>query len=390
MTVSATLKARAVRPFGPLGEVTTAVYRITGMAAAGSAHTVGLKNDGTLWAWGLNTNGQLGDTSLVQRTAPVQVSGFTGATAVAAGGAHTLALKNDGTVWAWGLNSNGQLGDGTITQRTAPVQVTGLTGVVAVSANAAYTLALKSDGTIWAWGLNSSGQLGDGTVTQRNTPVRVTGLAGVIAVSAGNLHAVAVLADGTLRTWGQAGSGQFWLGPVLKKTALRLVPDASDLNQNAVADAWEQAQFGNTTTAVTIDPDLDGLSHIQEAELGTNPASANADADLFSDLVDPAPLVAGTDPVPVFTQGPGNNQSALPGTFLAQPLESVVTLAGQPMANTPVIVRLTAGAANGHALIVRTDAQGRALTNIHISAEIIQLVHIILSQASHSLRKPRY
>jgi fibronectin type 3 domain-containing protein len=346
--------------------------------SAGVAHTVALKNDGSVWAWGLNTNGQLGNGATTQSAAPVQVTGFTGAIAVSAGATHSVALKNDGTVWAWGLNSNGQLGNGTITQRTVPVQVTGLTGVVAVSANAAYTLALKSDGTIWAWGLNSSGQLGDGTFTQRTAPVRVTGLTGVVAVSAGNLHAVALLADGTVRTWGNAGSGQFWLGPVLKKAALRLVPDASDLNQNAVADAWEQAQFGNTTTAVTLDPDLDGLSHIQEAELGSNPASANSDADLFSDLVDPAPQVAGTEPLPVFTQGPGNNQSALPGAFLAQPLETVVTLAGQPMANTPVMVRLTAGAArlalrpepiatNGHALIARTDAQGRARVFVQLT-----------------------
>jgi alpha-tubulin suppressor-like RCC1 family protein/fibronectin type 3 domain-containing protein len=357
------------------------VSGLTGMASvsAGVAHTVALKNDGSVWAWGLNTNGQLGNGATTQSAAPVQVTGFTGAIAVSAGATHSVALKNDGTVWAWGLNSNGQLGDNTITQRTAPVQVTGLTGVVAVSANAAYTLALKSDGTLWAWGLNSSGQLGDGTFTQRNAPVRVAGLTGVVAVSAGNLHAAALLADGTVRTWGQAGSGQFWLGPVLKKAALRLVPDASDANQNAVADAWEQAQFGNTTTAVTLDPDLDGLSHIQEAELGTNPASANADADLFSDLVDPAPLVAGTEPLPLFTQGSGNNQRGVAGTFLAQPLETVVTLAGQPMANTPVMVRLTAGAAklaprpeaasaNGHALIVRTDAQGRARVFVQLPA----------------------
>ncbi|MFP2913744.1 RCC1 domain-containing protein, partial [Pyxidicoccus sp. 3LFB2] len=104
---------------------------------------------------------------------------------VAAGYHHTLALKTDGTVWAWGNNTDGQLGDGTNTPRSTPVQVQGLTGVVAIAANDFDTLALKADGTVWAWGNNSYGQLGDGTApNDRSTPVQVQGLTGVVAIAA--------------------------------------------------------------------------------------------------------------------------------------------------------------------------------------------------------------
>src|SRR5665213_1602411 len=91
---------------------------------------------------------------------------------IAAGASHSLALKNDGTVWAWGDNGAGELGDGTTTQRNTPLQVSGLTGVVAVAAGHFHSLAVKSDGTVWAWGDNNSGDLGDGTTTQRDTPVQ--------------------------------------------------------------------------------------------------------------------------------------------------------------------------------------------------------------------------
>ena len=89
-----------------------------------------------------------------------------------------MALKSDGTVWAWGDNGYGQLGDGTTTDRTTPVQVSGLSGVTAIAAGCYHTVALKSDGTVWAWGYNGYGQLGDGTTTQRTTPVQVSGLYG--------------------------------------------------------------------------------------------------------------------------------------------------------------------------------------------------------------------
>ena len=106
---------------------------------------------------------------------------------VAAGSVHGLKLNGNGTVWAWGDNEYGELGDGTTRTRPTPAPVGGLSGVVAVSANNAQNLALKGDGTVWAWGWNGRGQLGDGTWTQRTLPVQVAGLDGVSAVSARGL-----------------------------------------------------------------------------------------------------------------------------------------------------------------------------------------------------------
>jgi hypothetical protein len=177
--------------------------------ASGGAHSLALKNDGTLWAWGYNYFGQLGDNTNTNSNVPVQVSNLSGVQAIAAGSLHhSLALKNDGTLWAWGANGTGQLGDGTNADSNTPVQVDGLSGVQAIAAGDFHSLALKNDGTLWAWGNNDLGQLGDGTNADSNTPVQVNGLSGVQAIAGSWGHSLALKNDGTLWAWGANWIGQ--------------------------------------------------------------------------------------------------------------------------------------------------------------------------------------
>lgn len=181
--------------------VAAAKARIDG----GTYHTASVKSDGTVWTWGYNGNGQLGGGTVgATVSAPVQLAGLSEMATATAGGYHTVAAKQDGTVWAWGYNANGRVGDGTTVQKTAPVQVTGLSNVIEVVAGDSHTLALKSDGTVWAWGYNFFGQLGVGSFdfTDRKTPVQVMGLTNVVAIAAGGKGSMALKADGTVWVWG--------------------------------------------------------------------------------------------------------------------------------------------------------------------------------------------
>ncbi len=186
--------------------------------SGGNEFSLALKDDGTVWAWGANGRGQLGDGTTTYRKTPVQVSTVTDIVQIDAGYEHAVALKSDGTVWTWGRNLLGELGDGTTTQRTSPVQVSGLTNIVAVSAGVYNTMALKSDGTVLAWGSNGYGQLGDGTSTSRLSPGQVYTLAGsppaavaltgIVAIEAESSSAFALTSTGGIYAWGSNDSGK--------------------------------------------------------------------------------------------------------------------------------------------------------------------------------------
>ncbi len=177
---------------------------------AGQYHSLAVRRDGSVWAWGKNTSGQLGNGTTAESASPVQVAGLTGAQAVAAGWDHSLALRDDGTVWAWGANYSGQLGNGSTTPSLVPVQVTGLSGITAIAANRSQSFAVGADGTLWAWGYNGYGQLGDGTVVDQLSPVPV--LSGVLQVAAGYLHTLALRSDGSVWAWGANYFGQLGRG----------------------------------------------------------------------------------------------------------------------------------------------------------------------------------
>ena len=212
-----TVWASGSNSYGQLGDGTTTlrvspvqVSGLTGVTAVSALryHSLALREDGTVWAWGTNAAGQLGDGTTTQRLLPIQVPTLTNITAIAASALHSLALRSDGTVWGWGTNGLGQLGDGTTTQRLLPVQANGLTNVTAIAVGHGHSLALRSDGTVWAWGTNSNGQLGDGSVTRRLLPVQVPNLTGITMVAAGWRHSLALRSDGTLWAWGDNAVGQ--------------------------------------------------------------------------------------------------------------------------------------------------------------------------------------
>jgi alpha-tubulin suppressor-like RCC1 family protein len=186
---------------------------VTPMLAAGDAYTLALKNDGTVVAWGNDSSGQLGTGRSLGSSSPVRALGVVQAVAVAVGpGGHTVTVGKDGSVWSWGNNYYGQLGDGSNTDRSVPAQVRGISDVAAVAAGFGFTVALKLDGTVWSWGGNSSGNLGNGTNTDRNTPGQVPGLSTVIVVAAGDSFALALKRDGTVWTWGDNYKGQLGNG----------------------------------------------------------------------------------------------------------------------------------------------------------------------------------
>ncbi|MGE5549702.1 MAG: RCC1 domain-containing protein [Bacteroidota bacterium] len=199
------------------------VPKLSGIAAlaagARATHTLALGADGTVWTWGWNKYGQLGDGTTANKSMPIRVPGLAGVKAVAAGANHSMALKKDGTVWTWGSNYFGQLGDGTTRDRFKPGKVPGLSGVTAIASGATHCLALKKDGTVWAWGSNNFGQLGDGTNSGRAKPVRVKDLAHAAAIASGALHALALQKDGTVWAWGWNSRGELGDGTTFDRTA---------------------------------------------------------------------------------------------------------------------------------------------------------------------------
>ncbi len=190
--------------------------------AGGEGHTLVLKTDGSVWAWGENGKGQLGIGTTNDARTPYTTQ-ISNVTAIAAGGSHSLALKSDGTIWGWGANAGGQLGDGTNTDATSPVQVKGffLVRAVGIAAGESHSLAVDGNGEVWAWGQNDFGQLGDSTIVSRSTPVKVKQLNNVIQVAAGANHSLALKNDGSVWAWGDQRHLQLGDGAVISP---RLTP----------------------------------------------------------------------------------------------------------------------------------------------------------------------
>ena len=183
--------------------------------AAGGYHSLALASNGRVWAWGYNGDGELGNGTNTDSNVPLQVSLPSGVTItnIAGGGYHSLALASNGRVWAWGSNNYGELGNGTNTSSSTPVQVSlpSWVTITNISGGVFYCLALASNGTVWAWGDNYYGQLGNGINTDRsNTPVQVSLPSGVTItnIAAAGDHSLGLASNGTVWAWGYDGNGE--------------------------------------------------------------------------------------------------------------------------------------------------------------------------------------
>jgi alpha-tubulin suppressor-like RCC1 family protein len=234
--------------------------------SCGQAHAAAIKTDGTLWTWGVNTSGQLGSNNLAQSNTPVTTfAGRTNWKQVACGRFHTAAIKTDGTLWNWGVNTVGSLGDNTVTQRNTPVTTfAGGTNWKQVACSVGFTAAIKTDGTLWTWGNNLQGQLGDNTIIQRSTPVTTfVGGTNWKQVTCGYNHTAAIKTDGTLWTWGLNTFGQ--LG------SNNLAQSNTPVTTFAGGTNWKQVACGNAlTAAVKTDGTLWTWGQNTSGQLGDN------------------------------------------------------------------------------------------------------------------------
>jgi alpha-tubulin suppressor-like RCC1 family protein len=253
-----TLWAWGYNPYGSLGNDTRTNYSspiqvgsLTNwkqVAVGYNANTVmAIKTDGTLWAWGLG--GAIGNGSQTSYSSPIQIGSLTNWKQVAVGNAHTIALKTDGTLWSWGSNLSGQLG--TNVARTisysSPVQVGSLTTWKSVSAGYFNSMAIKTDNTLWVWGENANGALGIGNSVNYSSPVQVGSLTNWKQIAGGGYHMAAIKTDGTLWAWGLNTKGQVGNNTI---TAYSSPVQVGSLTN------WKQATCGYAYTMVVSTPDI--------------------------------------------------------------------------------------------------------------------------------------
>ena len=222
--------------------------------AAGAYHSVGLRSNGTIWAWGANgtygvgITGQLGNNSGTFSLSPVSVvGGITDWCQIAAGAYTTLALRTNGTAWTWGLNYNGDL-----LSKSSPVPVVGgFTDWVSVHSGdtALSSFGIRSDGSAWGWGQGQLGKLGNGTTITRSSPVSVVGGFTWSQIAAGRCHTIGLRCNGTAWAWGANGLGRLGDGTTVNKSSpVAVVGGFSDWCQIA-AGAYHSAGIRTNGTA---------------------------------------------------------------------------------------------------------------------------------------------
>jgi alpha-tubulin suppressor-like RCC1 family protein len=231
---------------------------------AGYACTAGIKTDGTLWTWGRGTYGTLGLGNTTSYSSPKQVGSLTTWSKIyVASSEAMLAIKTDGTLWSWGLGSNGQLGLGNTTSYSSPKQIGSLTAWLKGAAGGYNAFVIKTDGTIWTWGRASFGSLGLGNLTNYSSPKQIGALTDWAEISNVNgTGGLAVKTNGTLWSWGYNNSGQLGLGNTT---------NYSSPKQVGALTSWSKPRgFGNSGYAIKTDGTLWSWGRNAEGQLGLN------------------------------------------------------------------------------------------------------------------------
>ena len=211
---NATLQVEAFQNATTTSDIVTEQFAVAGQVSAGTAHTLILENNGTVLATGDNSAGELGNGLTTNVSTPVQVKTgastfLTGIVAIAADNDESFAVDGSGNVWAWGLNTNSQLGIGTSSNALYATQVTSLSNIVAIASSQNHTLAVSANGSVFGWGANTYGQVGNGTTSPWvTTPTPVLALSGIVAVAAGATHSLALTSGGNVYAWGGDAAGQ--------------------------------------------------------------------------------------------------------------------------------------------------------------------------------------
>ena len=278
----------------PLPVQVTGLPVIT-QVATGWGSSLALASDGSVWAWGENQDGELGNGSTANSDVPVQVTGLTGVVQIAAGAFFDLALRSDGTVWAWGDNSFSELGIGAAPNSAVPVQVTGVSRVTQIAAGGSTALVARTQGfitsltTVWTWGENNQGQLGDGTMTNRSTPEEVSGISvpGIRQIAVGGVFSLVLGSDGSVWGWGGDYGGQLgnaatsaWTRPVetigMDSGIIQIAAGffhALALRSDGTVLAWGDDQYGEigngTTSATSLPTEVTGLTNVTQVSAGS-------------------------------------------------------------------------------------------------------------------------
>jgi alpha-tubulin suppressor-like RCC1 family protein len=250
----------------------------------GYYHNIAIQHDWTVWAWGYNGTGQLGDGTDTPHNLPIQVKGPNGVgwlsdiIAVAAGNQHSVALSGDGHVMTWGGNTNGQLGNATFESSYTPVYVLNefnepFENVTSIASGTSHVLLLTEQNELWAWGKNENGQLANNTPTSYNRPIRIVGLPSnrIVQIAAGDAHSMVLLDNGEIWSWGDNAFGQLGIGDDVSA----LIPtQVRQENGEPLTNIISIAAGAFHSLALSNDGYIWAFGHNENGQLGTG-SSAN-------------------------------------------------------------------------------------------------------------------